>query len=530
MIQYSKSLTIVSLGCSTKLDGETSMNPTAKNQQISPEPLTNHWLGHRIGGKWVKDLKGGTVKTVVNPSRGDSILTIESKKDLALEAVESAVQSMAFLKQVNFSKRINWLMKLGKVLEDHQSDLVTAMQLEVGKPRWDAELEVASSVSYLKWLTSSHEGIYQKLTSQAYSTPYQGKVTLQPVGVVSAYLPYSTPVATFTSFLSGALLAGCPISFFLPTQNTLVGSLLAKFDDLMEFPKGFYNLIFGGFENFKASLTDSRVAAGFYVGSKDHCDQIIQGSSPFVNRRLVLQSGGKNTVLVHSSANIDEAVSHVLKGSLRAAGQLCSSTSRVVVFRSLVDEFSEKIKKALDKVQIGPTDIVGDMKGPDMGPLYSSKLIQKFLRFQTMANREAKETLFLGRSLEVEGTKGYFVSPAFHILDTLDSSSSYQNNVLFCPDVAIYPYDKLEDAIGMANATDSSLCVSFCGDQEVLKERAALLKAPNILMNQPTVEEEVNLPLSGRQQNSKHVYQGVGYVSALTYPQMIIEGTSLDQK
>ena len=99
------------------------MNPTAKNQQISPEPLTNHWLGHRIGGKWVKDLKGGTVKTVVNPSRGDSILTIESKKDLALEAVESAVQSMTFLKQVNFSKRINWLMKLEKVYSLKQRNL-----------------------------------------------------------------------------------------------------------------------------------------------------------------------------------------------------------------------------------------------------------------------------------------------------------------------------------------------------------------------------------------------------------------------
>jgi succinylglutamic semialdehyde dehydrogenase len=186
----------------------------------------------------------------------------------------------------------------------------------------------------------------------------------------------------------------------------------------------------------------------------------------------------------------------------------------------MLKDFCEELLSVVQKLQIGPTDdVTSDKPGPFMGPLYSEKAVEKFLRFQTMANREAKETLLWGKALDRGG--GFFVTPGIHLMNKLDSNSAYQSNVLFCPDVAIYVYDTLEEAIEWINTTDASFAVSFFGAQNILEERRRQFLAPNLLINLPTVEIEASLPLSGRLQSGHHRYNGPALALLLAYPQII---------
>ena len=109
-----------------------------------------------------------------------------------------------------------------------------------------------------------------------------------------------------------------------------------------------------------------------------------------------------------------------------------------------------------------------------------------------------------------------------HLLDSFNPKSAYQCNILMCPDIAIYKYDDIEEAIENVNQTDSSLCVSFYGNSDILQSRRHLFAAPNLFVNLPTVESEAALSLACRNKTISHKYQGVGVASSLSYPQVLV--------
>ena len=278
------------------------------------------------------------------------------------------------------------------------------------------------------------------------------------------------------------------------------------------------------------TLLDRRVSAVMFTGSKEHCEKIQRTSIKSYNRRLILQSGGKNSAIVHSSANIDLAVQGIVLGVVKSAGQLCSSTSRVFVSRDCFSTFKNRLSHAFKNILVGPTDAFDSTCGPLMGPLYSEKSLEKFLRFQTMAQREALETIAWGCAVENQQLDGFFVRPGLHVLDKINIKSAYQSNVLFSPDLALYEYKELEEAIEATNMTESALCVSFYGKSKIVEDRRHLFFTPNIMVNLPTVEIEALLPLAPRGQWVQHSAQGVGAALDLCYPQVLIQSNMQKEK
>jgi acyl-CoA reductase-like NAD-dependent aldehyde dehydrogenase len=235
----------------------------------------------------------------------------------------------------------------------------------------------------------------------------------------------------------------------------------------------------------------------------------------------VLQSGGKNAVIVDSTADLKLAVHCVTEGALTTAGQRCTSTSRVFVNKSILEPFSAALVEAFKKVPTGRTDDPASKEtDPLMGPLYSSKALDKYLRFQTMAHRDAARTLLWGKT--IEGAPGFHVTPSVHYVTKFDNASAYQGNVLFAPDVAVYDFDTVDLAISQINTTDASFAVSFIGDPEILVKRRAQFLAPNLIVNGSTIETSATLPLAGRLQSGHHRYHGPGVAFYLCYPQILL--------
>jgi acyl-CoA reductase-like NAD-dependent aldehyde dehydrogenase len=360
------------------------------------------------------------------------------------------------------------------------------------------------------------------LPTSASLGPHQGgQVEMLPIGVTAAYLPFSTPVTSFAFYFVGSVLAGCPLILTSSTHAALHAlhfALLAREADL---PASLLNVVFGNFNSFKQLITDRRVAAILYTGSREHCDAIRTESKLHVGRQVVLQSGGKNAVVVDASADLAQATKCVVYGALKSAGQRCTSTSRVFVHRTRGAEFREALVEAFKRVKVGRTDVEGEPgREPFMGPLYSAKAVEKYLRFQTMANRESEKTLLWGKAYEAE-PRGFFVTPSLHFLSRFDNNNAYQGNVLFSPDVAIYDYDDLDTAIEQLNTTDAAFAVAFVGDPATIAGKRHLFLAPNLLVNTPTVETEATLPLAGRLASGHHRFHGPGIALYLCYPQVL---------
>lgn len=481
--------------------------------------LPLEWPGHWIGGSFRHAKLSGEQKTSINPNNGKELLHFSTSKQVIDDAIDAAITAFAEIRNWPLDRRMELLNKFKNSFADHRSLFKKALQLEAGKPAWEANADIDAAYHYLEKVISAKNQIEEGLLASA-KLGQNASFQLHPVGICAAYLPFSTPVTSFVIYYSSALIAGCPLILFSSTHATLVSLIVSAIDNQNASPKGVLGVVFSGFKNFKYALSNHSVAAVLYTGSYEHCAEIYRDYKGPFHRQLVLQSGGKNSVIVHSTADLDKAVYSILYGACKATGQLCSSTSRVFVYRSLMPQLAERLQRAIQTMEINRTDL--SEPGPFMGPIFSKKGLEKFLRFQTMANREARETIVWGRVIESENTNnGYFVTPGVHVMESFDSKSAYQGNVLFCPDIALYHYDVLDEAIACINDTQATLSVSFFGDSEILISRSHLFQAPNLLVNQPTVEIEACLPLAGRTQYGRHRYQGIALAWYLSYPQAI---------
>jgi acyl-CoA reductase-like NAD-dependent aldehyde dehydrogenase len=492
--------------------------------QIDSRSFPLVWPGQWVDGRWLPVKRGAVSKGSHNPNTGELLMEVHSDKDSVGLAVEAAYRSRREFGALPMHRRLELLARFRRILADYQQPAEMVLRIEAGKPAWEAHEDMGAALNYLDWVVTHGPEIHESLLAPARLGPHAGgALELMPLGVTAAYLPFSTPLTAFVFYVAAAVIAGCPLILNSSSHALLSSLFYALLAKEAELPGPLLNVVFGNFNSFKQLLADKRVAAILYTGSREHCDTIRQESRPHVGRQVVLQSGGKNAVIVHESADLPHAVRCVVYGALKSAGQRCTSTSRVFVHRSRSVEFRDALAAAFSHVRVGRTDRDGAgggaASGPFMGPLYSAKAVEKYLRFQTMANRESEKTLLWGKV--VDGEAGYFVTPSLHYLGRFDNGTAYQGNVLFSPDVAVYDYEAIETAIEQINTTDASFAVSFLGDPEVIQARRSLFLAPNLLVNTPTVEIEATLPLGGRLQSGHHRFHGPGIALYLCYPQVV---------
>lgn len=516
----------------TKLNSHTFENDT-------PFELTSHY----VGNEWVKtaDAAAKSFESLC-PSTGKVIAVASAGKKDVIAATEAAHDYHRLARSVPFEKRIASIRYFTKIFKEYSSTLETLATAEQGKPMWEVRHEINACTDYLEWVSENGDFIREQLLGPARLGHIKSEFLQKPAGPTAAYLPFSTVISSFCFYYVAGKLSGCPLIMFSSKHNLLQAALLTSFVEESQslspdgdppsqsiFGPGHFQMLFGGFSEMKLALTDRKIAAVLYTGSRDHCDEIREDSRSFPERRLILQSGGKNTAVVHSSANMHLAVNAICLGAFRSSGQLCSSTNRVMVHRTRLDEFSTLMKAALKKMTIGPTHAPG--QNPFMGALYSEKAVERFLRYQTMAAREAEATIAWGKAYTPDDDAakgGYFVTPGIHLLKEPDDTS-YQKSVIFCPDIAVYSYDQLDDGIDqIANATKASFSLSFFGDEAILKGRLERFHAPNILHNLPTTEAQACLPLAGRYASGFHRFHGPSLAHYLLHPTAYQKTTEIE--
>ena len=475
--------------------------------------------GHYIAGEWMLSKTPTSESKSLCPSTGLELATSSADKHDIKNAINCAFEYHLGSESSDFKDRIAQIAAFAKVFKEHAPLIIKTGMREQGKPFWEMSHAISVTLEYLEWVATSGDFINAQLLGPARLGHLSGSFKQKPAGVVAAYLPFSTTISTFGFYYVAALLSNCPVVMFSSKHNLLQSTLLSCLVEKTSPKAGAFQMVLAGFSDFKLALSDRRVSAVLYTGSRDHCDEIREDSSSFPERRLILQSGGKNTAIIDQSADMQLAVNSIFQGAFRSGGQLCSATNRVIVHRSRFDDFKKLCRDAIKKMQIGPTHMP-DMN-PFMGPLFSEKAVEIFLRFQTMAAREAEESISWGKAYRPDdesASRGNFVTPGIHVISRIEDTS-YQKSVILCPDIAVYKFDNLASGIKeIVNHTHASFAVSFFGKKSIFDQHADSMQASNILHNLPTTEVEACLPLAGRYASGFHRFHGPSLAHYLLHP------------
>ncbi len=487
-------------------------------EQLQEHSEAISFPGFYINGEFHTPKSGETLNSS-NPNSEVTLTSTRADKGLYKEAIDHGHKQSRAIAHLTSDQKINLISSFRSLLSDRSKEVECLLRIESGKPKWESCQDLQASLTYLDWITENKGFIFEKIHSPAYLSSHPGKLMVEPVGLTLGYLPFSTPLTSFVLFLTNTIISGCPLVLMASRHTSLLSCILAEICQQTKFPTGAVQILAGDFKFFKVGLNTEKVKAVIYTGSNEHCDTIRRESQTYKGRQLILQSGGKNSILVAEDADLDLALKCVLISAFKASGQQCSSASQIFLHKSIQERFGKKLSKAMTNLRVGATWGEGS-ENIQMGPLVSTKAVDSFLKYQTMAHREASETLVWGKALD-DSNSGCFVTPGLHVIKNFDSNCSYQSNVLFCPDLAIYSFDDYATACEQINDTRFLLSASLMTSEERSQEICRHLRAPNIQVNSPTVEASASLTLSGRRQSSTHRYSGLGISMTLSEPKMI---------
>ena len=422
----------------------------------------------------------------------DELMTVKASfadVDIACEAAKTAFKSWSAL---TIDDRIGYLRKLEAVFTEHKAQIAEVISRETGKPTWEALTESSALAGKIKITVEHSIDLIREVRVENALPNIAGIIRYKPKGVLAVLGPFNFPAHLPNGHFIPALLAGNTVVFKPSDKTPAVGQILAEMFKKAEFPKGVFNLIQGQAEVGKRLAKHNLVDGVLFTGSYDVGLKIKKDTIEHYWKSLALEMGGKNASIIWEDADLDKAVYESVLGSYLTAGQRCSCTSRLFLHKNVFDKFLDKFKKVTASLKIGHWT-----ENNFMGPLITEDSMQRFLRFQEIAQREGAEPIIRGQRLELS-KKGFYVSPSAHLVKKFDTESVYQKSEIFGPDVAIYQVDDLEDTFAKVNSSNYGLVASiFTKNKEYYNQALNQLDVGLLNWNRTTNGASSKLPFGG---------------------------------
>ncbi|GAS87040.1 aldehyde dehydrogenase family protein [Mycolicibacterium brisbanense] len=449
-----------------------------------------------IDGQWVPAASGGTFQRC-NPADPDDVIGTFPASDAAdvRAAVDALEKSAAQWAATAPERRAAILEAAAAQLESRADLLITELVREEGKTLAEATTEVSRTPANLRF----YAGEATRAAGTTYPAAGEGLVytVREPVGIVAAITPWNFPLNIPSRKIGPALAAGNPV-LFKPSEITpLMGQRLVE--ALLDggLPPGAIALVQGDGGAGAAVAAEPRVAAVTFTGSTGVGRSIHRQVGP--ERRVQLEMGGKNPVVVAQDADLDAAAALIVKGAFGLSGQACTGTSRVVAVDEVHDALLERVVAKAQALRVGP----GDEPGVSMGPLASAAQLDKFL-FYVQTGVAEGATLRCGGT--TVGDRGHFVRPAV-FSDALPTMRIVSEEV-FGPLIAFQRAGCIDEAIELANATEYGLSASIVtSDLAVASHFAHRSKTGLVKINQPTTGMAMNAPFGGYKASSTQTYK-----------------------
>ncbi len=451
------------------------------------------YRGDYINGKFtIPERRDGEFKKVSPADLEDTVLRVEFGYDSIDQAVAAARTAFSSWSQLTLGDRVATVMKAKQKIAERAEELAQVISRETGKPLWESKTEVGAMMGKFD-VTKDHSLKHVAEVKIDKATPTaDGYVRFRPRGVMAVLGPFNFPGHLPNGHFVPALMTGNTVVFKPSELTPATGQLLAEIFEAAGLPAGVFNLVQGGPETGSRLVDHQGVDGVLFTGSYDVGLKIKEKTVHQFWKILALEMGGKNATMVWKDADLNKAVYETLLGSFLTAGQRCSCTSRILLHKSIADQFVERFYQAAKDIRIGhwSEDVF-------MGPLISEKAVEKYLRFQEIAQREGAEKIMRGKVYE-GSRRGHYVTPSIYRVDGYNPESVYQKSEIFGPNVCIYEVDDLEEALHIHEGPQFGLVAAvFSKDRQVYEQVLSRAKVGLVNWNRTTNGASSKLPFGG---------------------------------
>ena len=423
-----------------------------------------------IGGEWREAAAHEEIE-VVNPATEAVVDSVpaSSPEDVEL-AVATAKRAFPEWSRTDVEKRAGILAKAADLIHEHAKELAATLTSEQGKPVAEAMGEVthlAHGVRYYAEAATKVRGAYQDLPSTL--GPAYGMVIRRPMGVCAAITPYNFPLTLLGTKVAPALATGNTV-VAKPAATTPLATLeVARLFSEAGVPDGVLNVVTGrGSVIGDALVSHPDVRRVAFTGSTEVGRHVAKLAAPDL-KRLSLELGGSDPVIVCADADVDAAVKAVIIGRYWNAGQACLGCKRVFVHDSVYDAFVSALVERVGRYEPGDGTVKAEKPRLRMGPIHTRAGRDELLEQIESATASGGELLIGGGTAGAD--KGWFLEPA--VIAEPAADSRVMTEEVFGPVLPVLRFSDFDDAIARANDTPYGLGSSIWTHDARLIHRAA---------------------------------------------------------
>lgn len=466
------------------------MNGHNKMEKPHPRP----YVGDYIDGRFlIPDRADGEFKNISPADLKDEIMTLEYRYDHVHLATRAARKAFLPWARLSTEKRFEYLRRLKEIYIAHTADMQECISRETGKPLWEALTEVKAMIGKIDITLDVSMKLVQEEKVENALPGVDGHIRHRPRGVMAVLGPFNFPGHLPNGHIIPAIATGNTVVFKPSELTPAIGQLMAQMFEKAEFPKGVFNVVQGVAETGRRLVSDEEVDGILFTGSYETGLKIKQATLDHHWKILALEMGGKNATIVWDDADLNKAIYESTIGSFWTAGQRCSGTSRIILHPKIYDQFLDKFYDTAKKLSIGYWK-----DNPFMGPLINADAVEKYLRFQEIAQREGSERLMRGKAFDVKDHEGYYVTPSICLVKESRKESVYQKSEIFGPNVAIYSTDSFDEALRINDSPGFGLVTSVFTKRRDLYEETRLRARVGIVnWNRTTNGASSRLPFGG---------------------------------
>lgn len=447
-----------------------------------------------IDGKWIANASTGKTFKSINPANKDEVLgefPLSGKEDVEL-AVSSAKKAQKDWKRIPAPERGKILFNIAKLMEKEKTKLAETITKEMGKTFNESLGEVQISIDMVYY--SAGEG--RRLIGETVPSEKKDKYIIyfrEPVGVAGIITPWNFPLLLPVRKIMPALIAGNTVVFKPSRETPLVAQQFVKLLEDAGLPPGVLNLVQGSGDSVGMEIVrHPDVGVISFTGSVETGRKIGAICGEQI-KKVGLELGGKNPVIILEDADLDLALDGCVSGAYGATGQKCTAASRIIVEEKIYDKFVDMFLERVKKIRVGN----GMDKDTDMGPLVSESQLNKVKYYVEIGVKEGAKLAYGGNVLDGgKFSKGFFFEPTVFIDVTHEMRIAKEE--IFGPVVCIMKAKDFDNAIEIANSTEYGLSASiYTRDLKKSFKAMELLESGVVYINAPPTGAEINGPFGG---------------------------------
>ncbi len=441
-----------------------------------------------INGKWII---GKSTFATINPANGETLAQIAEANLADVEsAVQAATDAFNSWRLTPAPLRGELLFKVGDILKTKKEELARLLTQDMGKVIAEARGDIQEAIDMAFYMGGEGRRLL------GYTAPVEmpnkfGMAVRDPSGVVGIITPWNFPIAVPSWKIFPALIAGNTIIWKPSPETPAISAAFVKVFEEAGIPAGVFNLLLApGADVAKALVSHPGVRVLSFTGST-MTGRAIAESAGKLNKKVSLEMGGKNAIIVLDDANLELVTDATLWAAFGTTGQRCTAASRLIDQNGIAPKLKESLLARTKKLTLGN----GLDPEVEVGPVINKIALDRIHNYVQIGQKEGARVLTGAQIADVNG-KGFFYLPT--LFDGVQPGSTLEAEEIFGPVLSIIEVDSLDEAIQVNNRSQYGLSTSIF-TQDVNRAFTAMrdIFTGLVYINHGTTGAEIQFPFGG---------------------------------